>query len=362
MAPVRYYAMRDDEEQVTGGNRNYEFRPARRRSHRRRYTGTSSTTTRGPGGIGPASLVMQPATRLKTATPNSTRGNGTISGLPPIRAPGIHRFENVSPPRLRKLETSNDESALKRVFSYGPEPRGQRYIQYENFNFLALSELLAGIRQSLQPGVLGELEIPADVDGWNPFRSGMAVQLSAYNDPRRREESWYFGTRCQFTCPRADGPQYDTYTRKADGADLKRLSLRAEYRPVFPVRFRIRHRISGRHDQRPDDIRAFQSWDTRLEMRVNLSNYDQMGFLYSTTNVTFADRPRLSAPADGGNTSTNQVGSRGIPAKAVQGRSRTTSAISSPRPYRRKSTTASCTTSRTTSLSCSTETAFGTGS
>jgi len=25
-------------------------------------------------------------------------------------------------------------------------------------------------------------------------------------------------------------------------------------------------------------------------MRVNLSNYDQMNFLYSTTNVTFASR------------------------------------------------------------------------
>jgi hypothetical protein len=329
----KYYTpMRDVmREQITGGNVKYEFRPGTYvgltgldMHYWNRLYHSDAARRWNPD---PASLVMQPATRLEDRDSELyTRYNSTDLG--PYRriwgAEGSTVFENVSlAAEYGKLETSNEENALKRIFSYGPEAFiANGYIQYENFNFLALYRNYSlGYDNPYNRAFSENSKFQQTLMDGNPFRLWNPLySYTAYNDPSpKAEEGWYFSTRYQFT--RAftlTGLEYDTYTRKADGADLKRLTIRAEYRPVFPVRFRVRHRLSGRHDQRPDDIRAFQSWDTRLEMRVNLSNYDQMGFLYSTTNVTFADRPRLSAPAAGGNTSTNLVGSRGIPAKAVQ--------------------------------------------
>jgi len=55
-------------------------------------------------------------------------------------AEGSTVFENVSlAAEYGKLETSDESNALKRIFSYGPEAFvANGYIQYENFNFLAL--------------------------------------------------------------------------------------------------------------------------------------------------------------------------------------------------------------------------------
>jgi hypothetical protein len=104
----------------------------------------------------------------------------------------------------------------------------------------------------------------------------------------------------------------------ADGADERRLTFRGEYRPVFPVRFLMRHRISSRHEQRQDDVRNFTSWDTRMEMRVNLSRFDQVRFLYSTSSVEFSARGRLNGQATGGDTREDSTATVGLPAKALQ--------------------------------------------
>jgi len=223
-----------------------------------------------------------------------------------------------------KLETSTDSNAIKRIFSEGPEAFvANSMIQYENFNAMVLyRDYDVGYDNPYNRAFSEDPRYEQTLLEGNAFRltNPYFAQLGETNAQAKSEKGWYFATRYQFSRQfTLSGLEFDTWKRKADNADLKRAVIRFQYRPVFPVQFRIRHRFSSRHEDRPDDIRQFQSWDTRLEMGVRLSRFDQVRFLFSTSNVKFASRPRLNAEAGGGNTLENQTPTRGIPARAVMG-------------------------------------------
>lgn len=114
-----------------------------------------------------------------------------------------------------------------------------------------------------------------------------------------------------------NGLQFDKWERKADGADMMRYTIKAEYQPIFNLRFRVRQRYSSRSENDPNDVRKFQNWETRVQMITLLSNYNRLQFTYMTSNVMFPARPRLSgtaepSPVDPG------VGSNGSPSKAFE--------------------------------------------
>ena|GEM_PF-153239 len=234
-------------------------------------------------------------------------------------------FSNVSlAAEYGKLETDADPShgALTRIFSAGPDAMiANAYIQYENFNLLALyRDYDIGYDNPYNRAFAEDQRYEQTLMD-SPFRlkNPLWSQLSLGNPQPKGERGWFFSTRYQFT--RAftlTGLEFDTWKRKADDADLRRLTLRAEYKPIFPIRFRIRHRISSRHENRPADVRNFVSWDSRIEMRANLSKYDQIRFLYSTSNTEFAPRPRLNGPAGGGDAQGDSTSVEGIPSKAIQ--------------------------------------------
>ncbi len=113
------------------------------------------------------------------------------------------------------------------------------------------------------------------------------------------------------------GLEYDQWKRKADGMDLRRYTLRAEYQPIFNLRLRLRHRYSSRGEQFPTDVREYRNWETRWELLTLLSNYNSLKFMYMTSNVMFPVRPRLSYPPDAG-VGESAVGTAGIPAHAFQ--------------------------------------------
>ena len=94
------------------------------------------------------------------------------------------------------------------------------------------------------------------------------------------------------------GLQFDRWKRKTDGADLMRYTLKAEYQPIFNLRFRVRHRFSSRSEANTDDVRTYRNWETRWQMIALLSNYNRLAFTYMTSNVMFPARPRLSGTAD----------------------------------------------------------------
>jgi len=222
-----------------------------------------------------------------------------------------------------KLETSGASGTLERIFAAGPEAFvGSGYVQYENLNALVLyRDYDLGYDNPYNRAFSEDARFEQTILDGNAFRlkNPYWAQLSRNVPQPKAERGWYFATRYQFHRQfTLTGLEYDTWTRAADGADLNRLTVRAEYRPIFPLRFRLRHSVSNRHSDRPDDIRGYNAWDSRLELIANLSGYDQLRFLYSTSNVTFAARGRLSGPASGGDTQGDTTAVRGIPGHALQ--------------------------------------------
>ena len=332
--PDAYLPMRDVmDEQVAGANLKYEFVPGT-------YLGLTGMEMRYDNNEfdtpGADRWNPNPGTLLLDLGRMEDRDSEIGAGYNSVNIGDYRRiwgaeaqtvFENVSlAAEYGKLETTADEdkSSLDRIFTGGPEAMvANAYVQYENFNLLAIyRDYDIGYDNPYNRGFSEDSRFEQTILDGNAFRlkNPYWAQLAMGNPQPKSEQGWFFSTRYQFTRQfTLSGLEYDTWKRKADGADLRRATIRAEYRPVFPVRFRIRHRISSRHEQQPDDIRRFTSWDSRIEMRANLSQYDQVRFLYSTSSVEFAPRPRLNAPADGGDTSMNEFPVRGLPAKALQG-------------------------------------------
>ncbi len=118
------------------------------------------------------------------------------------------------------------------------------------------------------------------------------------------------------------GLDFDQWERKADGADMRRYTLRLEYQPIFNLRLRMRHRYSSRSELDDYDVRWFRSWETRWELHALLSHYDRLKLMYMTSNVNFPPRPRLSgtpdAPPSGSYDGVPGVGTAAMPAHAFQ--------------------------------------------
>ena len=120
-----------------------------------------------------------------------------------------------------------------------------------------------------------------------------------------------------------NGLQFDKWKRPADGADLTRYTIKAEYQPIFNLRFRVRHRYSSRSENDPNDVRIFRNWETRWQMIALLSNYNRLQFTYMTSNVMFPARQRLSGTAEPSDpdvfgSGTPGVGTNGSPSKAFE--------------------------------------------
>jgi hypothetical protein len=113
------------------------------------------------------------------------------------------------------------------------------------------------------------------------------------------------------------GLQYDQWTRKADGADLMRYTIKGEYQPFFNLRLRVRHRYSSRSEMDPADVRKFRNWETRWQSIFLLSDNNRLGFMYMTSNVMFPPRARLSGTAGAG-VGDPSVGTAGMPAHAFE--------------------------------------------
>ncbi len=223
-----------------------------------------------------------------------------------------------------KLDTARSGPSWLPLLSHGPQAFvGHAYLQYESLNLLALyRDYDLGYDDPYDRSFSEDARFEQTILDGNAYRlkNPYWAELSRFVPQPKAERGWYFTTRYQVNRQLTlTSLEYDTWTRKADGADLWRIAVRGEYRPIFPVRLRVRHAISSRHGDRPDDIRNYNAWDSRFELLANLSGYDQLRFLYSTSNVRFAARGRLSGPASGGDVQDDTTAVRGAPGRALQG-------------------------------------------
>jgi len=321
-------------EKVLGGNLKYEFSPgvyvgatAMEMKYRNNAFPDSSAQFFNPN---PATIIIEP-TRIEDRDSDlragyDNRNLGTFRDIVGAEASAVYRNLHVQA-EYGKLANSPRESFASRAFHSGPEAYiGTAYLQYENFNFLAMyrdydlyydnpyNRAFAERNRYDQTLVGDEFRL------YNPLYSF----LSENDAQSAAERGFYFTTRYQlnrnFTI---NYLEYDNYYRKTDNTDQQRMTLSVEYRPIFPVRIRVRQRYSDRNGKGKDDVRDFKGWDSRYEGRFYLSDYDRLDFLYSTTTVVFGPRPRLSGSASGETTGgglNTELGTRSIPAQAFQGR------------------------------------------
>ena len=129
----------------------------------------------------------------------------------------------------------------------------------------------------------------------SPFRlnDGLYTWLETTTPQPKAEQGMYLEMRYRISRTLIlSGLSFDQWTRKADGAELMRYTLKGEYQPLFNLRFRVRHRYSSRSESDPFDTRKFQNWETRWQMIALLSNYNRLAFMYMNSNVMFPPRQR----------------------------------------------------------------------
>jgi hypothetical protein len=218
---------------------------------------------------------------------------------------------------------SNPENGLNGLFSNAPEAYVlNAYLQYSNLNLLVLWR---------------DYDVGYDNPYSRAFSEDARYEQTLLEDPFRLQNpllSWLSQTTPQPKAERGifvsaryrvtrnftiSGLDFDQWTREADGQELRRYTLRLEYSPIWPLRFRLRQRVSSRGQTNLFDVRGFQGWDTRLETRVRLSDWDEMGFLYSIANTEFVPRPRLSGRVEAEPNVRTPLGQAASPAQAIQG-------------------------------------------
>ncbi len=122
----------------------------------------------------------------------------------------------------------------------------------------------------------------------DPFRlnSPLYSWLETSSPQTKAERGIFLQTRYRISRQiTISGLEFDQWVRKADSQSQRRYTLRVEYAPVWPVRFRVRQRYSDRASEELFDNRRFKSWDSRFEVRGRLTAYDELRLLYSNTNT-----------------------------------------------------------------------------
>ena len=110
---------------------------------------------------------------------------------------------------------------------------------------------------------------------------------------------------------------FDTWTRVADQAKYYRTVMRAQYRPVFNLRFSIRHKWQKRGSMNVLDPAAYYSQETIIRSQLRLSGYDQIELMWVRSWVDFSNRRRLTLDLNSGGEEPSMVGSAGTGSEAI---------------------------------------------
>ena len=110
---------------------------------------------------------------------------------------------------------------------------------------------------------------------------------------------------------------FDTWTRVADQAKYYRTVMRAQYRPVFNLRFSIRHKWQKRGSMNILDPAAYYSQETIIRSQLRLSGYDQIELMWVRSWVDFSNRRRLTLDLASGGEESSMIGSAGTGSEAI---------------------------------------------
>lgn len=107
------------------------------------------------------------------------------------------------------------------------------------------------------------------------------------------ERGFYVNTRYRWADPFITTIEWDTWRRQGDMSKYSRFVGRLEYRLLFPLRFKLRHKWQNRESENLLDPSIFNNIETRMELEYRLSRFDQLEFLYATSYTQWPPRGRL---------------------------------------------------------------------
>ena len=118
--------------------------------------------------------------------------------------------------------------------------------------------------------------------------------LYTANPQPQSEEGFYISSRYQVSRSITGSLASDHWTRKADDAKYFRTVLSLQFRPVFKYRIYLRQKWQARGSFDIFHPSPYYSRETRLRIKMILSNYNELEFLYALGHTTFSPRPRLT--------------------------------------------------------------------
>ncbi len=138
--------------------------------------------------------------------------------------------------------------------------------------------------------------------------------LYTANPQPQAEEGFYVNSRYQFHRNITGILQSDHWTRKADDAKYFRTVMSLQWRPVFKYRVYLRQKWQARGTFDIFHPSPYYSRETRIRVKMLLSNFNELEFLYAKGYTTFSPRPRLT---DGPNGEDMVVGDIGSPDRTI---------------------------------------------
>jgi DNA uptake protein ComE-like DNA-binding protein len=112
------------------------------------------------------------------------------------------------------------------------------------------------------------------------------------------ERGFYMNMRYRWLDPLITTIEWDTWRRQGDMSKYSRMVGRVEYRVLFPLRFKLRHKYQNRELGNFRDATIFDNQETIAELEYRLSRFDELQFRYGTSHVKWPPRGRLQGEVE----------------------------------------------------------------
>jgi hypothetical protein len=184
------------------------------------------------------------------------------------------------------------------VFKLGDDPKAlvlNAYVQKENLNFLTVFR---------NYDLAFDNPYQRSFSNYQRFKGTVLEDFFRLEDPLygftfenaaqpQAERGFYINTRYRWADPFISTIEWDTWRRQGDMSKYSRFVGRLEYRVLFPLRFKLRHKWQNREQGNLKDASIFNNVETIWQLEYRLSRFDELEFRYGTSYTKWPPRGRL---------------------------------------------------------------------
>jgi DNA uptake protein ComE-like DNA-binding protein len=189
------------------------------------------------------------------------------------------------------------------VLEFGDDPKAlvlNAFVQHENLSFLTVyRDYDVAFDNPYQRSFSNYKRFKGTVLEDN-FRLQDPIYGLAYENAAQpqAERGFYVNTRYRWAEPFITTVEWDTWRRQADMSKYSRFVGRLEYRLLFPLRLKLRHKWQNREHQNLQDPTIFNNVETIWQLEYRLSRYDELEFRYGSSYTQWPPRGRLQGEVD----------------------------------------------------------------